>query len=541
MKFEKKHWFNLKYVILAIIPAIIFFYSCRQAGNEANGQIIKRDTTINSITATNEMTFDSLSMEKFISEMHLHDSLAKRLRNFYNGRNYHFAWFFNDGMADYASTFYQVYKDYMNYSQDTALKSAPLELLYDSINNRNFNYDPKDSIVLKTELLLTSQFFRYSRRAYQGRNQLDAKELDWFIPRKRIDPTALLDSLLENKGKNLSSYEPVNRQYNLLKDYLLKYYDIEKNGGLPIIEKTRNSFKLNDSAIAIKNIKRVLFLLGDLSAIDSSSIFDRELENAVKSFAKRNGMKEDGIINSSFIKELNEPIHDRVQQILINMERIRWVPKQPTTDYLLVNIPEFKLHVYGSGEYSFNMNVVVGTTVNNTVIFSGMMKQIVFSPYWNVPPSILRKEIIPAIAKNKNYLARHNMEWYNGGVRQKPGPSNSLGLVKFLFPNNYNIYLHDTPAKNLFNEDKRSFSHGCIRISEPKHLAEFLLRNDPKWDSVKITKAMHAGKEHYYSLKEPIPVFIGYFTAWVDREGKLNFRDDIYGHDKKMKERLFTN
>ena len=156
-----------------------------------------------------------------------------------------------------------------------------------------------------------------------------------------------------------------------------------------------------------------------------------------------------------------------------------------------------------------------------------------------MPPGILKDEVLPGIARNKNYLASHNMEWNGGAVRQKPGPRNSLGQVKFLFPNSYNIYLHDSPAKSLFNEEKRAFSHGCIRVGEPKKLAQFLLRNDAAWDSIKITRAMNAGKEQYVNVKDTVPVFIGYFTAWVDRNGKLNFRDDVYGHDKKMKERLF--
>jgi murein L,D-transpeptidase YcbB/YkuD len=187
------------------------------------------------------------------------------------------------------------------------------------------------------------------------------------------------------------------------------------------------------------------------------------------------------------------------------------------------------------------MNVVVGTATNSTVIFTGNLKYVVFSPYWNVPPGILKKEVLPGIARDPSYLSRHNMERYgNGQVRQKPGPRNSLGLVKFLFPNNYSIYLHDTPSKNLFKEDKRAFSHGCIRVSEPAWLATWLLRADSTWTDAAIDKAMHASKEKYVTLKNEIPVFIGYFTAWVDREGRLNFRDDIYGHDKKMMEKMFN-
>ena len=264
------------------------------------------------------------------------------------------------------------------------------------------------------------------------------------------------------------------------------------------------------------------------------------MTEAVKSYQHRYGFKETGIVTTSLIGEMNRPVQERIRQMLINMERIRWVPAEPATDFLLVNIPEFRLHVYEKGQYKWNMNVVTGSVANNTVIFSGRLKYIVFSPYWNVPASILKKEVLPGIRRNKNYLANHNMEWNNGMVRQKPGPRNSLGLVKFLFPNSYSIYFHDTPSKSLFNEPKRAFSHGCIRLSEPQKLAEYLLRNEPSWNSEKIVQAMNAGKEKYVTVKEDIPVFIGYFTAWVDRQGKLNFRDDIYGHDKKMAERLFS-
>jgi murein L,D-transpeptidase YcbB/YkuD len=332
----------------------------------------------------------------------------------------------------------------------------------------------------------------------------------------------------------------VNRQYNLLKDYLLKYYEIEKAGGWKQLTLNKKTFKQGDTSSLIPTIKHRLYLSGDLQKDDTSKFFDGNMEMAVKDFEHRYGFKEDGEITASLIREMNRPVKERLEQILINMERIRWMPAQPESDYLLVNIPEFKLHVYEKGKHFFDMNVVVGKVANNTVIFTGNLKYVVFSPYWNVPTSILVKEVQPAIRRNKNYLNRNHMEWYGSGVRQKPGPWNALGLVKFLFPNNYNIYLHDTPSKNLFKEEKRTFSHGCIRIAEPKWLAQFLLRNDPAWDSLKIVNAMNAGKEQFVTLKEKVPVFVGYFTAWVGQDGKLNFRDDVYGHDKKMKAHLFA-
>ena len=178
------------------------------------------------------------------------------------------------------------------------------------------------------------------------------------------------------------------------------------------------------------------------------------------------------------------------------------------------------------------------------MMFTGDLNQIVFSPYWNVPPSIVRNEILPAVAKDPGYLARNNMEEVGmegdlPKIRQLPGPDNSLGRVKFLFPNSFNIYFHDTNAKSLFNKDKRAFSHGCIRLEEPEKMAQYLLRNQPEWTPERIEDAMNSGVEKYVKLKDPIPVFITYYTAWVDETGQLNFREDIYGHDEKLAGRMF--
>jgi murein L,D-transpeptidase YcbB/YkuD len=193
------------------------------------------------------------------------------------------------------------------------------------------------------------------------------------------------------------------------------------------------------------------------------------------------------------------------------------------------------------------MNVIVGKETNSTVIFTGNLKYIVFSPFWNVPPSIVEKEVVPGIKKDANYLAKNNMEITGKSnglpvVRQKPGPNNSLGLVKFLFPNSYDIYFHDTPNHDLFSATNRSFSHGCIRLSEPKKFAQYLLRRDTAtvWKEKVIDSCMHLPKEKWVTLDKTIPVSLVYFTAWVDKNGLLNFRKDIYGHDAKMSEKLFV-
>ncbi|HYH55814.1 MAG TPA: L,D-transpeptidase family protein, partial [Anseongella sp.] len=284
------------------------------------------------------------------------------------------------------------------------------------------------------------------------------------------------------------------------------------------------------------------------------------LDSLVSEYRSCNGLKAGGHIDGELLRDLNILPAERARKILVNMERLRWVPKAPGSNYLLVNIPGFMLYAYENDSLAWSMPVVVGKPVHQTVIFSGSMKYVVFSPYWNIPPGILANETLPAIKRDPSYLRRNNMEVVSGGkvidpatlnwrkysasrfpymIRQKPGGNNSLGNVKFLFPNEYNIYLHDTPAKSLFAADSRSFSHGCIRVSRPGELAAYLLRADSTWNSSKIAQAMRSGKEKYVTLKEPVSVYIGYFTAWVDSQGRLNFRPDIYGHDAKLSAMLF--
>jgi murein L,D-transpeptidase YcbB/YkuD len=265
------------------------------------------------------------------------------------------------------------------------------------------------------------------------------------------------------------------------------------------------------------------------------------MEEAVKKYQLRYGMKEDGVAGPALLREMNTPLSVRIQQIVVNMERARWIGSDPVGEHLVVNIPQFQLMVYDERDsLSWSCRVVVGKEANKTAIFQGNLKYIVFSPYWNVPSSILNKEILPAIRRNPNYLRAHNMEWNGKGVRQKPGGNNSLGRVKFLFPNSFSMYLHDTPSKSLFQEDRRAFSHGCIRVSEPRRLALHLLRNEPEWTEEKVDAAMNSEREQYVTVRKPLPVTIVYFTAWVDGQGRINFRDDIYKRDARLMDMIFS-
>jgi murein L,D-transpeptidase YcbB/YkuD len=297
---------------------------------------------------------------------------------------------------------------------------------------------------------------------------------------------------------------------------------------------------LHDQSKDVVSLRKRLFELGDLNSDTASEVFDEGLQNAVKSFQYRYGMTPDGVAGPAFFKYINTPLQEYIRQIIINMERARWVPTDLKRRYLIINIPSFTLYAYDADTIHFAMNVVVGRDVHKTVLFSGDIKYVVFSPYWDIPPSILKNEILPGIRRDPNYLKRNNMEWIGNRVRQKPGPKNSLGLVKFLFPNSYNIYLHDTPAKSLFEKSSRAFSHGCIRLGEPEKLADYLLRDDPQWTAEKINRAMHAGSEKYVTLKDPVPVYIGYMTAFVDNAGRINFRDDVYKRDGALEKTILN-
>ncbi len=480
-----------------------------------------------------KIIFDSSFIKTFLDSFPKFKVFKNDINNFYKRRKYAYAWYDENGMIEPANNLFNRIE---NISEEGLPDVVPYKPAFISLMEVTHGID---SIAPTLELMLTSQYFAYAKKVWVGLDEKQTLAIEWFLPRKKNTSQQLLDSMLN--GKNLVENSRVFRQYNLLKDYLKKYNLIKTTGNLTAIKTNKKVYRLKDSSETLLAIRERLFLLGDLSANNQSNIFDEELQEGIKNFQRRLGYKEDGNINTMLVKELNYPIEKRIEQILVNMERCRWVPVQLKSNYLLVNIPEYKLHVYENDSLVFKMNVVVGKDQNKTVVFNGDIKYIVFSPYWNIPTSILKKETLPAIKKNPDYLAQHNMEWNGGNVRQKPGPDNSLGLVKFLFPNTHSIYLHDTPSKSLFNEDKRAFSHGCIRLAEAKKMAQYLLRNDTNWNEAKITAAMKRNVEQYVTLKTTVPVFIAYFTAWVDRQGKLNLRNDVYKRDSRLAKMILEN
>jgi murein L,D-transpeptidase YcbB/YkuD len=536
----------MKKILSGVLLLCCLFYSCHNYKQNYEEEI-QVDKSITKKTSFNNLFIDSNAINSFLARHPQYQKFKEQYSDFYKLRNYQCAWFDSSGMAEQAYNFMNLLASAVDTYNDSSLYNKRLSNEVDA-----FKTDTTDKTIrvtpdiAETELKLTGQFFLYASKIYGG-TDINIEELGWFIPRKKLDLTVLLDSLIANKSDIKNSDIPLSSAYNKLLDYLPEYHKIAQLPWDSIAYPEKALHKGNRSAV-IPIIKKRLFALGDLTKKDSSTVFDSSLVNAAKSFQMRMGFKPDGVIGMTFIKALNVLPSQRLEQIMVNLERLRWMPQMnDSTNSIIVNIPEYKMYVFDSGKLQFNMDVVVGSSATGTVIFTGNLKYIVFSPYWNIPPSIIKKEILPGIARNKNYLADHHMEVYGnpvGGVpeiRQLPGADNALGRVKFLFPNNFDIYFHDTNNHGAFNSSNRNLSHGCIRLSEPKELAMYLLRDDTThFSSEKVDSLMDLPKEKWVTLKHPVPVMISYYTAFVDSLGKLNFRNDIYKHDSAMAAKLFT-
>ncbi|AMR31526.1 hypothetical protein A0256_08845 [Mucilaginibacter sp. PAMC 26640] len=523
-----------------ILLQLLFFAACTQEKKKAPPKKAKKqwDSTIpGSFSKQMDLKLDSNLVDTFFAHYPELKAYNIQVKDFYRDRKFAYAWFEKGQVIEQAGN---LANRVMNLENDGIYKQIPYQKGLDSLLHGQDGKAAKKAPDVDLEVMLTAQYFAFAKIVYEGQDPSVSKASGWNVPRKKLNYQQYLDSLLKTPAGK-SANEPVYRQYELLKGYLKKYQALDAKANwenLPLLK-----LKKGDSSAAVLLFKKRLYQLEDYRGDTLSNSFNDELVQGVKSFQERNGLAAKGSIDAPTVAALNVPLKKRIIQILVNMERSRWLPVTIGGDYLAVNIPEFQLHVYHADSLLWSCNVVVGQTTHPTTIFSGQVKYVVFSPYWNVPQSIVRNEVLPGIKRNSSYLTEHRMEITGKEdglpvVRQKPGTANSLGLVKFLFPNSYNIYLHDTPSKSLFGENARAFSHGCIRVGKPAKLAEFLLADSTKWDPKKISTAMHAGKEQYVTLKNKVPVFLAYFTAFTDRANRLNFRKDIYQLDSKLADAL---
>ncbi len=483
----------------------------------------------NSIKLQLQDTLTQAAIDSFIATHAVSEKQNQALQEFYQDNKHQYAWIQSKGLQQNAKDFIT----HLSRLQKTALDSSFVTIF----TKQNFLQNTPAS---KVELTMSLAFLNYAEK-WLTPSVIDPESVNWLIPKQAFSLAKQLKNWLNPAAKLGFNTGSVNFKL-LVENYTSLSAAALLDTGIYI---TPIKIKITKGEMipVIRQIKKKLYLLGDFKSTDTTSLYSNTLGIAINRFQERMGLASTSIIDKALLTAIGTPIQDYVNTIAINLERLRWMPAMLDSNYIVVNIPAYQLLVFDSSKIQFKMPVIVGSESNNTVIFSNRMRYIVFSPYWNVPPSIVKAEILPGIKKNKNYLASKNMEVTIPGdvpsVRQLPGAANSLGLVKFLFPNAYNIYLHDTPGKHLFAKQNRSLSHGCIRLGDARKMAGYLLRNDTSWTAIKIDTAMHQQKEKWVTLKKTIPVFMAYFTSWVERNGVLQFREDIYDHDKKMERILF--
>ncbi|MBW2603688.1 MAG: L,D-transpeptidase family protein [Deltaproteobacteria bacterium] len=412
------------------------------------------------------------------------------------------------------------------------------------------------------DLLLTDAFMLYASHLIAGRVNPETIHTDWTVSIPTADLTNILQSALNTNQikKALTDFRPDQPGYSGLKTYLGHYRNLTKEGHeLPLLDGTH--LHKGDKGTSVKRLRERLIILGDLYADDKtqSDIFDETIEEAVLRYQKRHGLKQDGIVGPRTLEMLNTSLQKRIRQIELNMERWRWVPRNIGNRHLIVNIADFKLWITENRRRVLDMRVVVGRSYRRTPVFSAKMTFMVINPYWNIPQRLAIEDVLPNIQKNIHYIEQQRIkifkDWskkaeeidpktiawdkiepgnFTYKLRQEPGPRNVLGRMKFIFPNKFAVYLHDTPKRSLFKETNRDFSSGCIRVEEPISLAVYLLQDDPSWTREGLLEAIEKGAPKGIKFKNPITVHLQYWTAWVDETGKLNFRHDIYDRDRPL-------
>jgi L,D-transpeptidase YcbB len=420
------------------------------------------------------------------------------------------------------------------------------------------------------DLAMTVCLMRYVSDLHIGR--VNPKQVKFAIAERnsRYDLAQFLrQDLVTGTDINaeLSGVEPQFQGYQRTRAVLLHYLELARQDDGELLPVPAKTLDAGSHYAGVPRVARLLRLLGDLpadAAVPTDDLYQSPLVEAVKHFQDRHGLTADGRLGAQTVKHLNTPVSARIEQLGLTLERWRWLPQEFPQPPVVVNIPEFRLRaVDSSGKFVLTMNVIVGKALRHeTPVFTKDMQYLVFRPYWNVPRSIQRSEIVPAVQRDRSYIARKNYEVTTHAgqvvtsgeisdevldqlrtgklaVRQKPGPTNALGLVKLIFPNEYNVYLHSTPSPQLFSQSRRDFSHGCIRVEKPEELAAWALQGKPEWTPEKIHKAMQEGPDNVQvNLAKPIPVLILYGTAVTDETGTVHFYDDIYGHDATLKKVL---
>jgi len=393
------------------------------------------------------------------------------------------------------------------------------------------------------DVLLTSSFVALGEQLLTGQDKPENFAQSWHINplEERVDSALVLTLREDDFAAGLARMHPQDPGYDALRGALARYRQLVANGGWRPVP-TGRALKRGDTTSAARLDALRARLSAEGYQVESATrpeVYDEQLAGAVADFQQHHSIAVDSVLGGETLEALNVPAEYRTAQIAANLERYRWLPRSLGSRYVLVNVPAFTLTAYDDEQAPLEMKVIVGKDYENraTPVFSDSMEYVIFRPYWNVPPTIAANEVFPKEAAHPGYLASQDMEIYNDhgrrAVRQRPGPTNALGLVKFMFPNDFNIYLHDTPQRDLFDKDVRAFSHGCIRVAKPAELAEWALG----WPADRVQAELHGSDNHRVNLPYKIPVYIVYFTTFV-RDGDLHFGNDLYDRDDALVERL---
>jgi len=481
---------------------------------------------------------------------------GKELNLFYGNRYYDPAWSIRNSLSNNGF-------DLLNYIRQVGqqgLQPNDYHLyLIESYFKKVLTSTTTDTTdLMKLDVLLTDAFLLLGSHLYYGKVDPEKEGANWKMKRK--DPELRLDlkleeALLENEVDNeLNMLAPKYRSYWRMKDELAFFLKLDEQSW-PVILSDK-PVKPGDSSQIVPKIRERLIKLRYGLSDTVSTIIDNELEEQLKMFQNDWGLNADGVLGKTTLEYLNCMPLKLMGQLKVNMERFRWLPSQMTEKHIIVNIANFKLDLIVGVDTLISMRAVVGKETKRTPVFNESMTYIVFSPAWTVPNTILKEEVIPQLLKGPGYLIKKNMKLFrNDGtelaysdvdwskisesnfpymVRQGPGPGNALGRVKFMFPNDYNVYIHDTPSRSFFARDARAVSHGCIRVEDPFDLAVLLLSDEPEWSPDNIRTAMQQTKEQTVLLKVPVDVMVVYLTAWTDGKDRIQFRNDVYNNDEKV-------
>lgn len=417
---------------------------------------------------------------------------------------------------------------------------------------------PTDSLV-QLELLFTDAYLLMASHYVNGKIDPMDIEVEWHTPKRRVDVVAHFQevSQAEDLCASLNTLLPTYSGYQQMQTALRTYQN--KNwSDLPLSNRVYQKGMRDPFVVQLRERLQVT---GELAPGSISDYFDSDVEKAVMRFQHRHGLHMDGLVRNNTVQVMNVNAQERRKQITANLERWRWMPKNLGTDYILVNVPAYDMRVIADGKLTYNEKVIVGRGQYPTPSFSDTMTYVVLNPYWNIPQSIVKNELLFQVQADPNYLINSDIKIFRGNkevspstidwktvdtdryyFRQGASAFNPLGIVKFIFPNKHNIYIHDTPDKHLFNNSYRSYSHGCVRLKDPLNFAQYLLSTvSADWDSTRIQQVLFSQKETKVDLTKPIPIHLLYWTAFVDETGVLNFRDDLYKWDDNLYNALTTH